>query len=106
MAPVSLGRMWNHLGEGIVGLLSKNLLNKGLMVGDLTGVEKKEFIHVVLAEANTKRRDGGGQRVAVLSRMVLPRRTGGWCSKARTPQRHVGFHIDRVCRAESQGTVG
>lgn len=61
MAPVSLGRMWNHLGEGIVGLLSKNLLNKGMMVGDLTGVEKKEFIHVVLAEANTKRRDGGGQ---------------------------------------------
>lgn len=81
-------------------LRSKNLSNKGMMVGDLVGVEKKEFLRLALAEANTERRDGGGKTVAVLSRMAPPpRRAGGWHSKAQTPQR-------RVRRAESQGPAG
>lgn len=61
MASASLERLWNNAGEGIVDLRSKNLSNKGIMVGDLVGVEKKEFLRLALAEANTERRDGGGQ---------------------------------------------
>lgn len=38
-------------------LRSKNLSNKGMMVGDLVGVEKKEFLRLALAESRTELRN-------------------------------------------------
>lgn len=77
-----------------MGLLSTNLFYKGMMVGDLICVEKKEFIHLALAEANTERRDSGGQIGLFYHEWHRP---GNRRLVLKSP------HSSKACRLESVG---